>query len=511
MSADIEKNRPSEPIEKAPQADDGESHNTKMIETVHHDEAVKVLATYHGEETWEDAEEKRLRRKLDWKLMPILCITYGLQYYDKAMLSQAALFGLRVDLDLMKGSRYSYTAAIFYLGFILGTYPTMMLAQRFPVERVASVTVTLWGICLILTTVCTNYKGIYAQRFFLGALESGINPMFMLIVGSFYRKNEQPMRMGIWYSCTGYVSIFSPLINYGFGSINGGKHTWRYMYYFAGGMTILWGIVVFFVLPPDPVRAKGFDDRERYIMLARLRSNNAGVRNTHFKGKQVLELFLDLKFWLMFSMAFLCMVANGPVSTFGPIIVKGFGFSSLNAILLVMPTGAYAGTLQLLLTFLAGRYTNIRSYLVCGSFMITALSAVLLWKLPLKDLGGLLFALIILPSIGAGYAVIMGLQIANIAGYTKKTFASSGLYIGYCLGNFAGPLVFKTKDAPRYAPGFIIVVLCVVSAAILILVYATLCKWENQQRDKAGIPEGFDHAYEDDLTDKTNPQFRYII
>jgi MFS family permease len=261
------------------------------------------------------------------------------------------------------------------------------------------------------------------------------------------------MRMGIWYSCTGYVSIFSPLINYGLGSINGGKDTWRYMYYFAGGLTMFWGIVIFFVLPPDPVRAKGFDERERYIMVARLRSNNSGVRNTHFKGKQILELILDIKFWLMFATAFLCMVPNGmlsqapkryqepflisttgPISAFIPIIVKGFGFSSLNSILLLMPVGAYAGTMQLLLPFFAAKYPNIRSYLVFGALMGTTLSAVLLWKLPLKELGGLLFATIILPSVGAGYAVMMGLQIANIAGYTKKTVASSGLYIGYCLG-----------------------------------------------------------------------------
>lgn len=105
-----------------------------------------------------------------------------------------ALFGLREDLGLLTGTRYSYTAAIFYLGFILGTYPTMLLAQRFPVERVASATVTLWGLCLILTTVCTNYKGIYAQRFFLGVLESGISPMFMLIVVSSECMNSRLFR-----------------------------------------------------------------------------------------------------------------------------------------------------------------------------------------------------------------------------------------------------------------------------------------------------------------------------
>jgi hypothetical protein len=58
----------------------------------------------------------------------------------------------------------------------------MLLAQRYPIERVASGIITLWGLTLILTTVCTNYQGLYAQRFFLGVLESGISPMFMMIV-----------------------------------------------------------------------------------------------------------------------------------------------------------------------------------------------------------------------------------------------------------------------------------------------------------------------------------------
>ena len=113
------------------------------------------------------------------------------------------------------------TASIFYLGFIAGAYPLMMLAQRYPIEKVASIVVVVWGLCLILTTVCRNYRDIYAQRFFLGFLESGISPLFMVIVvswtrapvsfrdggrawvsltnslqGSFYKKNEQAMRMG---------------------------------------------------------------------------------------------------------------------------------------------------------------------------------------------------------------------------------------------------------------------------------------------------------------------------
>ncbi|KAF3002587.1 hypothetical protein E8E13_008268 [Curvularia kusanoi] len=505
--SDIEKHQNVQQEKAA--SDDGNA--LKIVDTVHQDEAMRVLATYQGPDEWTEQEEKSLRRKIDLRLMPVLCLTYGLQYYDKAMLSQAALFGLRTDLHLRTGNRYSMSAAIFYLGFIVGAYPAMYLAQRFPIERVASAIVTVWGVCLILTVVCRDYKDLYAQRFFLGFLESGISPMFMVIVGSFYKKNEQAFRMGIWYSCTGYVSIFSPVLNYGFGRAKSSLANWKLMYLFAGAITIVWGIALWWVLPPDPVRAKGFDERQRYILVARLRSNNSGVRNTHFKGSQALELLRDEKFWLMFSIAFLSMIANGPISTFVPIIINSFGFSTLNSLLLVMPAGAYAGTLQLLVPWLCYKYTNLRSWAIFACQMGTTLAALLLWLLPRSKTGALLFACYILPSVGGGYAVLMGQALANTAGYTKRTVASSGIYIGYCLGNFVGPLVFKPQDAPRYEPGFIITFVTAVIAGLLAIVYRYWCVAVNRKRDKSGTLEGFEHAYEDDLTDRKNPQFRYIL
>jgi hypothetical protein len=77
-------------------------------------------------------------------------------------------------------------------------------------------------------------------------------------------------------------------------------------------------------------------------------------------------------------------------------------------------------------------------------------------------------------------------------------------------GNVAGPLLFKPKDAPVYAPGFIAVLATSIAAAALTVVYRYVCIWENRRRDKIGV-EGFDHAYEDDLTDVKNPQFRYTL
>lgn len=191
------------------------------VDTVHNDEAMKVLAAYHGNQVWDGQEEKRVRTKIDKRLLPILVITYGLQYADKTMISQAvsspqnhpsrmvtgqcqiliflacfqALFGLRKDLELT-GNRYSMASAIFYLGFVGGAYPASQLAQRFPIERVAGGLVLLWGITFLLTAACFAWQALYVQRFFLGFLEAGVSPIFMLMVGQFYKKNEQSFRMG---------------------------------------------------------------------------------------------------------------------------------------------------------------------------------------------------------------------------------------------------------------------------------------------------------------------------
>jgi hypothetical protein len=152
---------------------------------------------------------------------------------------------------------------------------------------------------------------------------------------------------------------------------------------------------------------------------------------------------------------------------------------------------------MLLFSFIAMKTRNVRSWLYLLAQLTATLGALLLWKLPKTAKGGLLFAVYIMPTTGAGYGVLMGHSIANTSGYTKRSLASSGLYVGYCLGNFIGPLVFLDKEAPSYSTGFIVTFICALIAGLLAVVYRYKCVWDNRTRDRAGFVEGFDHAYED--------------
>lgn len=169
-----------------------------------------------------------------------------------------------------------------------------------------------------------------------------------------------------------------------------------------------------------------------------MRTNNSGVRNTHFKTAQAVELATDIKFWLMFFFAFTAMFANAPISTFQPLIIKDLGYSGLKSLLMTMPSGAYAGTMMLITTYLAYKFPGWRSYIIALCQVMTIFASLLLWLLPRSATGGLLFAVYVLPTTGSAYAVAMGLFLANNAGYTKRSLTSSMMYVGYSLGKFFG-------------------------------------------------------------------------
>ena len=211
------------------------------------------------------------------------------------------------------------------------------------------------------------------------------------------------------------------------------------MYIVAGCLTILWSFLILWLMPPDPIRAKRFTDRERYIAVARMKINNSGVRNTHFKREQLWELLVDVKFWMVFAMAFLILVANGPVSTFTPIIINDLGFSGLNSLLLIMPAGFIIGTIEWTVPYLCYKKKGLRAIMVAVTVCFTLLASLLLWQLPQSSTGAKLFAVYILASFGGGYAVLMSMQIANTAGYTKRSLGSSGMFVGYCLVGILPP------------------------------------------------------------------------
>lgn len=83
-----------------------------------------------------------------------------------------------------------------------------------------------------------------------------------------------------------------------------------------------------------------FNEDEKVLAIERLAENNMGVVSSEWKWSHVTEALLDIKTWCWFCLIFSISVPSGGITTFGPLILRNFGFDKYTAILLNMPFGA---------------------------------------------------------------------------------------------------------------------------------------------------------------------------
>ncbi|GAM43494.1 hypothetical protein TCE0_050r18352 [Talaromyces pinophilus] len=486
------------------------------FETVHagncdQDTVDKQLAMQNQPIAVDEETNKRLLRKVDWRLMPVMCFTYALQYYDKALLSQAAIFGLRKDLNLENGLRLSWVSIIFYFGYVLGCYPLSWAAQKFTVRKVCSITCLFWSIIILCTPACTSYAGILVNRFMLGVLESGVSPAFMLCVGVWYKHSEQVLRSSIWYSCSGGSLIISPIINYGLGHITGGKlHPWQYMYLIAGSVTFIWAILLWWILPSSPQDARGFTNEERILLLERVRGNNAGSENHNIKGRHLKEALLSYQFWCTFALSVLTTTPGGAISTYGSIIFEGMGFSTFESLLLNLPIGGFAIVCILSSGYLGRRLPNARLHLVTAGSLVVIIGSCMIWKLPASQRAARIIGYYLINFFSFAWVQCIAMGTSNVAGHTKKATMAAGTFVGFALGNIIGPLTFSANDAPRYNAGFETLVISFSICAVLAQVFRFAMQRQNSRRDQKYGEPSVEHGLED-LTDKENKSFRYHV
>ncbi|CAI7591058.1 unnamed protein product [Penicillium glandicola] len=62
--------------------------------------------------------EKKLVRKIDSMVLPIMLFAYMMAFLDKQALNYTSLMGIQEDLHLV-GSQYSWSSSIFYVGYLV--------------------------------------------------------------------------------------------------------------------------------------------------------------------------------------------------------------------------------------------------------------------------------------------------------------------------------------------------------------------------------------------------------
>ena len=134
--------------------------------------------------------EKRVLRKLDLRLAPMFAVLYFVSYLDRSNIGNAAIAGLKEDLNLSE-SQFSTAVSVFFATYVAFEIPTVLAMKKLRPHRAISLAVVAWGSVTIGTAFTKNFTELVVVRLLLGLFESGFFPSLSLYITMVYRREEQ--------------------------------------------------------------------------------------------------------------------------------------------------------------------------------------------------------------------------------------------------------------------------------------------------------------------------------
>jgi sugar phosphate permease len=160
---------------------------------------------------FEAGEEKKLIRKIDLFLMPTIWLMYLMSYMDRTNIGNAKIAGMNDDLGL-SSSEYSMALVIFFISYVFFEVPSNLILAKTRPSIFLPTIMGLWGIVTCCMAVIQDYKHLLALRFVVGVLESGFAPGILLIISSWYKREEQSERFAVYISAAVLSGAFGGLL-----------------------------------------------------------------------------------------------------------------------------------------------------------------------------------------------------------------------------------------------------------------------------------------------------------
>lgn len=113
------------------------------------------------------------------------------------------MFGLVEEANL-RGLQYSWLGSVVYLAQLVAQPLIAYFLVKLPLGKFLAVTVFLWGAILSVMPAAHSFAGLLVTRMLLGLFEAGVAPTFIAVTQMWWRRREQPVRLGAWYASKYY-------------------------------------------------------------------------------------------------------------------------------------------------------------------------------------------------------------------------------------------------------------------------------------------------------------------
>jgi MFS family permease len=198
----------------------------------------------------------------------------------------------------LHGQQYSWLGSIVYFGYMIAQFPLGWILVKVPLAKLMSFLVLTWGVLVCSIMACNSFAGLAAIRFLLGFFEAGIVPINMILTGTWYRREEQPLRTAIWYNTL--AGVLGGIFAFAISKLDSKYPVWKLIFLIYGSVSLGLGVAIFFLLPDHPSLAWFYNVEDKKNKVIRIAPNQTGQGNVHqFKWGQIVESLIDPKFWVL--------------------------------------------------------------------------------------------------------------------------------------------------------------------------------------------------------------------
>ncbi|OAA55887.1 Major facilitator superfamily domain, general substrate transporter [Niveomyces insectorum RCEF 264] len=485
---------------------------------------------YDPSAQWTEAEEKRLVRRLDWRITGWCCLMFFAMQLDRGNVSQALADNMLDDLDLTT-NQYNTGMTIYYASFLAAELPSQMLSKRLGPDVYIPVQMVAWSAVACAQAALPG--GVHSQRFFyatrglLGMLEGGFIPDVVLYLSYFYKGIELPARLAAFWAAYVLTSIVSAFFAYGILHLRGHDSWagWRWLFVIEGALTAFIGVLSWFYLPASPVqtgstkhrgrdggrrrlgwlgaagrclrRDSWFSPREEVVLVNRILRDDPGKGRMHNRegvnGRRLWAALRDYDLWPVYILGLTWPVPSAPSANYLTINLKTLQFSTFETTLLTIPATALFFLMLLLWTWLSERYGRRPD----GTAANRQLVFVLLGQLYMLPC---LVALEVLPTAASPWAwyavavVLVGFPYVHpiLVGFTSRNSGniqtrtvSTALYnMAVQASSIISSNIYRAHDAPKYRVGNKVLLGLNAWNTALIVFMMFYYPWRNRQKAK---------------------------
>ncbi|KAF3926862.1 hypothetical protein ABW20_dc0103816 [Dactylellina cionopaga] len=415
--------------------------------------------------TWSAAEEKRLKRIIDWRVMTWAWLMFFALDVNRRNINRAITDNMLPELG-MTTNDFNNGQTIFLVCFLSAELPSGLISKKLGPDVWIPFIIFAWSIVSLSQIGLTNRAGYFAVRAIMGFLMGGFIPDTVLYITYWYKAKELPIRLSWFWTVLSACQVIGSLLAAGVLQMRGlgGWSGWKYLFLIEGGITALIGIASWFLMPASPSQTKGrfrknawFNEREEKILVNRLLRDDPSKGDMHNRQGVTPSLLWkclkDYDLWPLYLIGLTAYIPPAPPQNYLAFILRQMGFSTLNANLLTIPSQFLFGV-NLLIISRISEWLNERSFVSMASniWMWPFLLALVL--VPPATNGwvryGLLTGLLAYPYC---HAILVAWNSRN-SNSVRARAVSAALYNMFVQsGNIIASQIYREEDRPNYYTG----------------------------------------------------------